>query len=410
MIRRTIEIGRCGLPDWSALRDEGTFLYRAIADRGRAVLGVGIHHPCERPVFNSDGMVQDWVFGHRCYDPGPDVPNRLPIKPDGLPMEQWWIPRVVVEWREDTVLVHALASDETNARDLASRLFPRSYAYSSLPPIAWRSITDRRTYLDNAAILLRHIQRGDIYEVNYCTERRARVKGFDPFAAFAMIMDRSKAPFAAFSRSGLNYAMCASPERFLAFEGRKILGQPMKGTRPRSQDEKEDLHLAETLRTDAKERSENIMALDVMRNDLSRVAARDSVRVEELCAIRSYHAVHQMISTVSAELRKDLDPMDALHAAFPMASMTGAPKIRAMQLIQEVEEDPRGLFSGTLGFFAPDGTGDLNVVIRTLLFDAANDALSLTTGSALTATCDPKMEWEECELKAASIMNALSDA
>ena len=181
----------------------------------------------------------------------------------------------------------------------------------------------------------------------------------------------------------------------------------MKGTRPRSLDPMKDRALALELAADPKERSENIMALDVMRNDLSRIAASRTVIVDALCEVIPFPHVHQMISTVSATLGEGYTPYDAVRASFPMASMTGAPKIRAMQLIESAELGTRGLFSGSLGFFAPDGTVDLKVVIRTALFDADQERISLRTGSAITARCEPEREWEECTLKARSVIEAL---
>jgi para-aminobenzoate synthetase component 1 len=163
------------------------------------------------------------------------------------------------------------------------------------------------------------------------------------------------------------------------------------------------------LAADPKERSENIMALDVMRNDLSQVAMPRSVKVEELCAVRSYPRVHQLVSTVTMQRRPGTGPFDVVNAAFPMASMTGAPKHRAIQLIDAFEDQRRGLYSGTLGFFAPDGTGDLNVVIRAVRYDMTTGLARLSTGSALTAQCDPVKEWEECAVKARSVIEALAD-
>ncbi len=184
----------------------------------------------------------------------------------------------------------------------------------------------------------------------------------------------------------------------------------MKGTIRRSADPQEDAALAIALATSAKERSENIMAVDVARNDLSRVAASRSVHVDELCHVQPYGAVHQMVSTVSARLRPGLGPWDAVRATFPMASMTGAPKVRALQLIDEAEDQARGIYSGAMGFQLPDGTLDLHVVIRTITYNAATGAAALLTGSAITALSDPAMEWAECELKANSILNALRHA
>jgi para-aminobenzoate synthetase component 1 len=259
-------------------------------------------------------------------------------------------------------------------------------------------------------MLLGLVQNGDLYEVNFCVSHHAHAPGFDPLTVFPQPGTKTLPPFAAMYRRGPSWALCFSPERFLSFHGDRVLGQPMKGTSPRGRDAEEDRRLAMELANHPKERSENIMALDVMRHDLSRVAASRSVRVEELCGVRAHDGVLQMTSTVSARLAPGRSPYDALLAAFPPASMTGAPKENAMRWIDAVEDGPRGLYSGTLGFFAPDGTGDFNVVIRTVLFDARTGRATLTTGSALTAACDPEAEWEECMLKVRSVLNALGHA
>jgi para-aminobenzoate synthetase component 1 len=270
--------------------------------------------------------------------------------------------------------------------------------------------TDRTSYLAQVDRLMRHIQHGDIYEVNYCVQRTAHWPALDPFTAFQRLLQRSQAPFAAFHRNGERFTLSASPERFLAFDHRRVIGEPMKGTRPRSADPQEDERLRDELAMDAKERSENIMAVDVMRHDLSRIAAPGTVAVKELCGVRSYPRVHQLVSTIAATIAPAFGPMDVLRAAFPMASMTGAPKERAMRLIASAEGEPRGAFSGSLGFFAPDGTGDLNVVIRAIELDRRTGKATLRTGSALTALCDPTSEWEECTVKARSVLDALCHA
>ncbi|MEX1133160.1 MAG: anthranilate synthase component I family protein, partial [Flavobacteriales bacterium] len=322
----------------------------------------------------------------------------------------WFEPRFVVEWRDGSVLLHCLPKHEEEGRALVAALHGPPEQGKDQRTADWVEHTPREEYLRKANKLLDHIRRGDIYEVNYCTTRTAQLPGWDPYTAFGRLLAKSDAPFASFFRSGAQFALCASPERFLAFTGDRVVGQPMKGTRPRIADPVEDERIAHELASDPKERSENIMALDVMRNDLSRIAASGTVKVEELCGVHSYAHVHQMVSTVSARMLPEVTPLHALTAAFPMASMTGAPKIRAMQLIDAVEDRCRGLFSGTLGFFAPDGTGDLNVVIRTVLYNAETGQASLSTGSALTATCDPEREWDECVLKARSVIQALQHA
>lgn len=396
---------------WEALHEVDPFLFRNVGDKGRRVLGAGVHMELPRPDFTSDGRVPDWVFGMVSYERKNDLHGLVSRHPDrlGHPVERWFVPRTVVEWVGGMVRIHLHPDHESEGLELVRGLLAKST--STLPGTSreWSPVTDRRTYLERVAFLIGHIQRGDIYEVNYCTARTAQLTLLDPYAAFGRLLHRTQAPFAAFYRDGSRYALCASPERFLAFDGRRVIGEPMKGTRPRGRDALHDAQLAEELRTDPKERAENVMALDVMRNDFSRVAASRSVTVDELCAVRSYPAVHQMVSTVQAVLAKVRSSYDALLASFPMASMTGAPKVSAMKLIDEAEDQARGLFSGTLGFFAPDGTGDMNVVIRTVFHDRNEGTATLLTGSAITAQCDPESEYEECEVKARSVIDALRD-
>lgn len=406
-MRTTILLGLARPFNWNVLRNEEHFLYRRIGDRDRAVLAVGLHATIHEPTFETEGCVHDWVFGILRYEW-----KHVLFGNDGADQDHghWFVPRYVLEWSDGSVCIHAFDQDVEQARAWARTAFAEHEPSVARIMPAWSEETMRTEYIGRVEQLLAHIQRGDIYEVNYCTTRHASLSDFDPFARFSTLLERSQAPFAAFHRNASQFALCASPERFLAFDGRKVIGQPMKGTRPRSTDPDLDRRAAEELAADPKERSENIMALDVMRHDLSCIAASRSVQVRELCAVRSYQRVHQMVSTVAAEMRAGVTPMDVLRATFPMASMTGAPKRRAIQLIEEAETGPRGLFSGSMGFFAPDGTGDFNVVIRTVLFDATNGALSLTTGSAITAQCDPASEYEECQVKARSVMDALFHA
>ncbi len=369
-----------------------------------------MHAELAGPVFGPSGRVPDWTFGHLTYERKNTIEGLVSRHPDGqgYPVERWFVPRTVIEWTRDGTFVHLHPEHEQEGLQLVDGLFHGSLEKDVNGPGPWSMDTDRATYLHNAGTLMAHIRRGDIYEVNYCIQRSAQVAEWDPYSAFDRLLQRARAPYAAFYRNGSRFVLCASPERFLAFQGDRAVGEPMKGTRPRSIDPAEDQRLALELAADPKERAENVMALDVMRNDLSRVAASGSVVVPELCAVRSYPSVHQMVSTVEATLAPGRTPYDALLAAFPMASMTGAPKIRAMQLIDEAEDQCRGLYSGTLGFFAPDGTGDFNVVIRSAFFDQEKGTLKVLAGSALTAYCDPEAEWEECALKARTVIEALA--
>lgn len=410
-MRRIIERPSTGGVCWEALRGVDPFLFRNVGDKGRRVLGAGVHMELPQPDFLPDGRVPDWVFGMVSYERKNTLHGLESRHPawSGHPVERWFVPRTVVEWVDGVVRIHLHPDHESEGLQLARDLLAGGTSASPGTWGTWSPGTDRRTYLERVAFLIGHIQRGDIYEVNYCTARTATSALRDPYTAFGRLLHRTQAPFAAFYRDGPRHVLCASPERFIAFDGRRVTGEPMKGTRPRSRDAVRDAQLAEELRTDPKERAENVMALDVMRNDFSRVAASSSVTVDELCVVRSYPAVHQMVSTVHAVLATGRSPYDALLASFPMASMTGAPKVSAMKLIDEAEDQARGLFSGTLGFFAPDGTGDMNVVIRTVFHDQDEGTASLLTGSAITAQCDPECEYEECEVKARSVIDALRD-
>lgn len=391
-----------------ALRGQETALYRRVADQERAVLGVGALEAAEAPRFGPDGRADAWWLGHLAYgykDRLERLGSRLPDR-FGWPLAHWFVPRWVIEWRGGEAWLHARPGDAQGGLALAEAMAGAGGRSGARLPAAWRSSVDRDGYLRHAHALLGHIQRGDIYEVNYCIAHEAEEPAFDPFAAFDHLLARTDAPFAGFLRLGQRFALCCSPERFLALDGDRMRGEPMKGTRPRGASADDDARLRAHLAGDPKERSENVMAVDVMRNDLSRVAVPGSVRVPELCGVRTYARVHQLVSVIEGRRAAGRSPFDAVQAAFPMASMTGAPKISAMRLIDAHEERARGLYSGTLGFFAPDGTADLNVAIRTVLFDAAAGALAIPTGSALTAQCDAAAEWEECLVKFNSVAHA----
>lgn len=397
-----------GTIDWRAVKKWPQVVARRVGDRGEWVLGVSSLTPAG-PMPQVDGT---GVFGHICYE----AKNRFEAlssrhEPmDGFPESHWWNARHSVIFKGSTAVLSAKREHISEGGELLDALLREPPARSALPFVEWKRQTPRGEYLAELGKLLEHIHRGDIYEVNYCTQRKANLPGFDPFNAFAGLLHHTDAPFAGFLRHGDNFALCASPERFLHIEGCRVITQPIKGTRPRHNDPAQDLALAAELAVDAKENSEHVMAVDVARNDLGRVAVQGSVQVEELRAVKSYATVHQMVSTVAALLRPDVSPDELLRATYPMASMTGAPKVRAMQLIDEAEGMARGIFSGTFGFFLPDGSSDLNVVIRTLTYNAATGDASLITGGAITAASVPEQEWEECELKARSVLNAFGHA
>ena len=390
--------------NWAALAGFPDLLVRRNSDRDEWLVAA---RSVQGPVFQRPGNDGAWV-GHIAFD-FPEaldrVQSRFPCGP--LAASSWWEPELLLMLRSgllDVLMDKAVRPASEVGTDLRAR---PGASPTRMNSATWTPRTTKAEYLASIEKLLGHIQRGDIYEVNYCTERTALLAGFDPFEAFGRLVERTNAPYAALYRCKDVFALCMSPEHFLRIDGRRVSTRPMKGTRPRSSDPVVDAALVHELAQDPKERSENIMAVDVARHDLSRIAAPGSVTVEELCAVKSYPNVHQLVSTVSAEMRPDVSAWDAVCSAFPMASMTGAPKRSALGFIDAVEEMPRGLFSGSLGFQLPDGTLDLNVVIRTITYDASSGRASLITGSAITAQSDPEREWEECELKARSVLDAL---
>jgi para-aminobenzoate synthetase component 1 len=256
--------------------------------------------------------------------------------------------------------------------------------------------------------LKQHIQSGDIYEINFCQEFFSEATQFNPLETYINLKQFSPTPFSAYYRSNHHYLICASPERFLMKKGNEVISQPIKGTIKRGTDIVEDEKLKKQLKNDEKERAENIMIVDLVRNDLSRIAKEGSVKVNELCKIYSYPQLHQMISTISAKVDKQLDFTEIIKACFPMGSMTGAPKIKAMELIEKYESFKRGLFSGSVGYITPEGDFDFNVVIRSLFYNSVNHYLSFMVGSAITAKSDPEKEYEECLLKAKGILLSLN--
>jgi para-aminobenzoate synthetase component 1 len=266
----------------------------------------------------------------------------------------------------------------------------------------------KENYLTKVTEMLSHIHRGDIYEANFCMEFYAEEATIDTLAIYQKLNTISQPPFAVYFKNNHQYLLSASPERYLRKEGKKIISQPIKGTAKRSPDEVIDEKNKTDLAQNPKERSENVMIVDLVRNDLSHTATKGSVMVEELCKIYSFEQVHQMISTVVSTVEDSTSPADIVKTTFPMGSMTGAPKISAMKIIEDLEETKRGLYSGAVGYFTPDNDFDFNVVIRSILYNAQNKYLSFSVGSAITSQAEPEQEYEECLLKAKAMFKVLS--
>ncbi len=265
----------------------------------------------------------------------------------------------------------------------------------------------REAYHSRVQAILEHIHRGNIYEANFCQEFFLENTRIDPLKTYKRLNTISQTPFAAFLKLDQFYLLSASPERFLKKIGGLLLSQPIKGTAKRSQLKKADARYRLALMHSPKERAENIMIVDLVRNDLSKSAVRGSVQVNDLCRIKTYKQVHQLVSTVSARVAVDKNPIQLLRETFPMGSMTGAPKFSALKIIEEYEMTKRGAYSGALGYITPDNDFDFNVVIRSILYNEARRFVSFSVGSAITARSVPEMEYDECLLKARAMREVL---
>lgn len=327
----------------------------------------------------------------------------------GFPDAYFVEPEWVIDFEADTAIVYG--GGDVNDLLNAIQLFSEKADSASHPGQQSKStiqcrVTDA-TYIDTVQEIQRHILAGDVYELTYCIEFFAEQVALNPLSVYKALNEKSPMPFSSFIKLGNRYVMGASPERFLKKQRNRIISQPIKGTIRRGKTAAEDAALREQLVNSEKERAENLMIVDLVRNDLARSAETGSVRVDELFGIYGFQQVYQMISTVSATLRGELSWADVIRNAFPMGSMTGAPKIRSMELIDELEVSRRGVYSGAIGFVTPEGDFDFSVVIRTLLYDAANQYASFSVGSAITYDADPQQEWEECLLKAQAIRDVL---
>ncbi|MBK1440279.1 anthranilate synthase component I family protein [Parapedobacter sp. ISTM3] len=270
-----------------------------------------------------------------------------------------------------------------------------------------KSRMNRSAYFSAFSALQRYIQQGDIYEVNLCQEFFAEEVSLNPLSAYRRLNEVSPTPFSCFFKFGQKYILSASPERFLSKSGNTLLSQPIKGTAPRGKTAAEDEQLKATLAANPKEISENIMIVDLVRNDLTRSAKPGTVKASELLQIHSFKQVHQLISTITCQIQERMNATETIRNTFPPGSMTGAPKISAMKLIDRYENSRRGVYSGALGYFSPQGNYDFSVVIRTLLYNAENGYLSFHTGGAITHHADPEKEYNECLLKGKALFEVL---
>ncbi|WP_282124173.1 aminodeoxychorismate synthase component I [Algibacter mikhailovii] len=356
---------------------------------------------------------KDWLFGYLSYDLKNDVESLNSQNHDGLGFSDlcFFQPKRLFLIKGDQLEMQYMniVSDEISDDLFAVehvREAPRGTIHNDIK-IKLRIHKD--DYFSKVENMLEHIHRGDIYEANICQEFYAEDTQINPLETYQKLNGISKPPFAAFLKMDDKYALSASPERYIKKIGNNIVSQPIKGTAKRDLNPDADKRHIVNLKNDKKERSENIMIVDLVRNDLSKTALKGSVQVEELCEVYTFDQVHQMISTVTSKVSSETHPVDIIKSTFPMGSMTGAPKISAMRIIEHLEASKRGVYSGAIGYFSPSGDFDFNVVIRSILYNQTKKYVSYSVGGAITAKSDPFREYEECLVKAKAMRTVLEN-
>ena len=359
---------------------------------------------------------KDWVFGYLSYELKDTVEKLSSDNADRIefPLLHFFCPRLIFTLEQQNLCVYfrpELQTEEGVLKIVNEILStPPNEQNRQSDSIKIQQRISKEEYINSVNNIQEHIQTGDIYEMNFCQEFYAEGVTINALAVFEKLNKLSKAPFSCYYKLHKKHLLCASPERYLKKVGNKLISQPIKGTSKRGASTEEDEQLKLSLLNDEKERSENIMIVDLVRNDLSKVAKRGSVKVEELCGLYSFEQVHQLISTISCEIDSDVSIIDILKSTFPMGSMTGAPKIRAMQLIEQYEKTKRGLYSGAVGYINPEGDFDFNVVIRSILYNEADAYISYIAGSAITSKSISDKEYEECMIKAKAMYTVFSNS
>lgn len=373
------------------------------------IAAVGASHSISINSFNELQKITDfhaahpgWFFGHINY---PSAQKDA----IGFPAAYFFKPQILIQSVGNSIQISSdifslnNIHDEINAQ--SSEIIPEQKKNISV-----QCRTSKEQYLETISHLKKHIQRGDCYEINYCIDFFAENASIDPYYLFHSLAAVSPNPFSAFYRLNDAYCICASPERFLQKQGNTLYSQPIKGTAKRNTtSEAEDIKSKNDLLESQKERAENVMVVDLVRNDMSRVCIPGSVTVKELFGIYSFPQVHQMISTIQGTVDENIPWLKIIEACYPMGSMTGAPKIRVMELIEKYESISRGLFSGTIGYISPEGNFDFNVVIRSLFYNGKKQMISFKAGSGITFNSDAEEEYEECMAKASALMKILSE-
>jgi len=386
--------------------------YKSAYTQFDALLAVGVKAELKTHTGNAFDALEnfrqlhpDWMTGFFGYDLKNELEQTQSQNIDQLnfPDLYFFVPQYLIIVRGNEVDI--IAED---AGEIWSAINGQRFEEERpLPRLQLQSRFSKQEYINTFNLIKQHITRGDIYVTNFCQEFFAEDAAIDPLSVFTELNRISPTPFASFFKYHQQYIICASPERFLAKRDNKLISQPIKGTARRGATKIEDEAIKQNLRNNTKEQQENVMIVDLVRNDLTKSAKAGTVKTEELFGIYTFQQVHQMISTVTCEVENELSNVTAIKNVFPMGSMTGAPKLSAMQLIEHYERTRRGVYSGAIGYFNPDNDFDFNVVIRTILYNTANGYLSFQVGSAITFDAYAEQEYAECLLKAQAILQVL---
>lgn len=346
-----------------------------------------------------------WLFGFLSYDLKNEIEGLKTQFSSSLafPEAFFFSPKIRIEFLEDSVIIYA-NDPALIFTTIAAWPLPE---YASAAPLLIQQRMSKAAYMHAFNQLMQHIQQGDIYEVNLCQEFFAEQAQINPVQVYTALNKESPTPFSSFFKCGDKYILCASPERFLAKRGQTLSSQPIKGTAARGINPQEDESRAHALRNDPKEIAENIMIVDLVRNDLTRSAVPGTVNAKNILAVHAFKQVLQLISTVSCTQNPLITDVQVIKNTFPPGSMTGAPKISAMKLSDQYEASKRSVYAGSLGYFAPNGDFDFNVVIRSILYNASSEYLSFHTGGAITLAAKAEEEYQECLLKGKAILNVL---
>ena len=352
----------------------------------------------------------DWLLGYLSYDLKNEVEDLESANDDlqQTPELYFFQPEKIVIIQEEHCEFHYPDYLESDVKkDLQAIQEQASISENQVSDVSIRQAISRDDYLSSVDKILEHIQLGDIYEMNFCQTFYADNVRIAPLEVFHKLNQIAESPFAAYCQFDQHYILSASPERYMKKTGNQLISQPIKGTAKRLSNSELDQEIALKLQNDPKERAENIMITDLVRNDMAKTAQKGSVSVDELCGLYSFKTVHQLISSISSKLKGETGIDAILQTTFPMGSMTGAPKLSAMEIIEKYEHNKRGIYSGAIGYITPEGDFDFNVVIRSILYNADLKRLSLQVGSAITYQSSPQQEYEECLLKAEALLKAL---